>query len=534
MPGSDTGVTTPDARHSYGGDMVDEPPVSPPVRDPRERIPFASARENPQDTVRPGDPVAADGEGRSGSTRLTGPATPSEPVEPVPPGVPAPAPGPSALTPVRTLATDLRVLGDRLAEFARRPWPGAGVFDVGLVLSLAMSAIPLMVQSQRAAYEPFWGVVAAVCVVLFSAPFFWRRTYPMTVALVVALPHVAQLFLLDEPTFANISAPIAVYSVARWSADRHVRRAGLLLGVVGSTIAGLSWSPATFADGVPLSVWVGSFVVITMMCLAMTVTAWLLGALVRQRAEAIEETRQRALAVERGRVQNIRIAAQEERARIAREMHDVVAHSLSVIVVQSDGAAYALDSAIRRANDEDDVRVVADALRNASTVLETIGRTARESLADTRRLVAVLRQDEGDAEYAPTGGVDSLGDLIEPLRAAGLQITTDVTGRPRPLSRATDLAVYRVVQEALTNVIKHAGEARVWVSLDYLPEALLVTVRDDGAGVVTPPDGQGHGLVGMRERLAASGGRLWAGGAPGGGFVVEARIPYDEGHPSGA
>lgn len=489
--------------------MNDERPHIPPPTFPLGADPRASAREHVQDRLRgrrvpPEGPPAAVAESEA------------EAVTAHPP---------------RTLAQDVLDLVDRVGASTRRLWPGSppGIVDVALVLVLAVAGIPFMTQSERAYYDPFWGFVAFVCVVLFSVPFLWRRAYPMRVALLVAVPHVVQLILLDEPTPANVAAPIAVYSVARWSTDRRVRRAALVLAAVGSLLAGMSWSRSgRLVDGLvsPVEVFL-AIVVITMMCLAMTVPAWLLGALVRQRAEAREETRQKALAVEQGRVQNIRLAAQEERARIAREMHDVVAHSLSVIVVQSDGAAYALDSAIERARSGEDVQLVADALRNASTVLETIGRTARESLADTRRLVAVLRQDEGDAEYAPTGGVDSLGDLIDPLRAAGLAITTDVTGRARPLSRAADLAVYRVVQEALTNVIKHAGEARVWVSLDYLPEALLLTVRDDGAGVTAPPDGRGHGLVGMRERLTAVGGRLWAGGAPGGGFLLEARIPYD-------
>ena len=506
--------------------MDDDRAEIPPAAGPFRAEPWRSARAHLQDRRRPtASAAAAAACDADGSTPQVTPGWGARP-----------RPGGSSVAGVetprgrapRTLAQDVLALVDQVAASTRRLWPGhpPGIVDIALVLLLAVAGIPFMTQSQRAYEDPFWGFVAFVCVVLFSVPFLWRRSNPMVVALVVTLPHLVQLVLLTEPTPANVSVPIAVYSVARWSRDWRVRRLALLLVGVGSVLAGVRWSGPFLVDPAPAEV-LFRVVVITTLCLATTVPAWLLGALVRQRAEAREETRQRALAVERGRVQSVRLAAQEERARIAREMHDVVAHSLSVIVVQSDGAAYALDSAIERAKAGEDVQVVADALRNASTVLQTIGRTARESLADTRRLVAVLRQDEPDAEYAPTGGVDSLGDLIDPLRAAGLEITTDVTGRARPLSRAADLAVYRVVQEALTNVIKHAGEARVWVSLDYLPEALLLTVRDDGAGVTAPPDGHGHGLVGMQERLAAVDGRLWAGGAPGGGFVVEARIPYD-------
>ncbi|GAB48916.1 sensor histidine kinase [Mobilicoccus pelagius] len=437
--------------------------------------------------------------------------------------------------PRRTLARDLLDLTEHLGREARRLWSGPPptLTDLLLVGTLLVAGVPFMTQSETAYADPVWGLVAFLCVILFSVPFLWRRTHPMAVALVLVLPHLVQLVLLDEPTAANVGVPVAVYSIARWSPDRRVRRAGLVLAGAGSLLAGMSWSASFNGDpaGGP-GEYVLTVLVLATMCLAVTLPAWLFGALVRQRAEAAEETRQKALAVERSRVQNVRLAAQEERARIAREMHDVVAHSLSVIVVQSDGAAYALDSALERAREGEDPRVVTEALRTASDVLATIGRTARESLTDTRRLVGVLRQDDGEAEYAPTGGVDSLEELVGPLRDAGLEISTDVTGRRRPLSRATDLAVYRVVQESLTNVIKHAGEARVWVSLDYLPEALLLTIRDDGVGPGGVPDGQGHGLVGMRERLTAVGGRLWAGGAPGGGFLVEARIPYDAADPS--
>ncbi|MDO5630100.1 MAG: sensor histidine kinase, partial [Mobilicoccus sp.] len=214
----------------------------------------------------------------------------------------------------------------------------------------------------------------------------------------------------------------------------------------------------------------------------------------------------------------------EERSRIAREMHDVVAHSLSVVVVQSDGAGYAL----RMASDSDDPAVLRAALAGASTTLDTIGLTARDSLAETRRLVGVLRQGD-EAEYAPAAGVDSLDDLLAPLRAAGREVEVVVSGVIRPLPPAPDLAVYRVVQESLTNVIKHAGDsATTTVTLDYRDEALVVTVRDDGAGVGMPLSAQGFGLVGMRERVAAVQGAVWAGPAPGGGFVVEATIPYQD------
>ncbi|GMA42213.1 sensor histidine kinase [Mobilicoccus caccae] len=412
---------------------------------------------------------------------------------------------------------------DRVWDTTRARWPGGppAFADVVLTLVLLMFCLPFAVQA--ASYGSALGGIAGLMVVpMFALPFLWRRTFPGRAAAVVVVAHLLQLILISEPSSANVTAPLVAYSVARWADDRRVRRLILVVAAIGGLLGAIDWTVngwgATSATELAVVIAITTF-----FCLATAVSAWLLGALVRQRAQSLEQTRQRAEAVERGRVQNMRLAAQEERARIAREMHDVVAHSLSVIVVQSDGASYALD----RAAETEDPQAALAALRGAAAALTTIGQTARESLADTRRLVAVLRRDEGQPEYTPTGGVDSLGELIEPLRLAGLHITSDVSGTPRPISRAADLAAYRVVQESLTNVIKHAGEASVWVSVDYLDHALLVTVRDDGVGVGAAPDGQGHGLVGMKERVTAVDGDLWAGGAPGGGFVVEARIPYD-------
>lgn len=416
----------------------------------------------------------------------------------------------------RTLGGD----SDDLLRVLDRWWPGARPRLGDLVATGAVALMCLVDLGSASIYTD--AVWTALMSSAFVFPFLWRRTFPARAAAVVVLGHLMQLAVLPQPAAMNIAAPMAMYSVARWSEDPRLRRGFLVVAAVGSLMAGLSWN----SDDSSLS----TVVYFSIVCFGAAASAWLLGALFRQRESARTETLQKTSALEHSRIQSVRLAAQEERSRIAREMHDVVAHSLSVVVVQSDGATYALD----RAAESADPQVMAQAVRSARAALETIGLTARESLADTRRLVGVLRQDGEGAEYAPTGGVDSLDDLLDPLRAAGLEIYVDRYGRARPLSRTADLAAYRVVQESLTNVIKHAGEARVWVSLDYLEAALLVTVRDDGAGVVSPSDGEGHGLVGMRERVLAVGGSLWAGGAPGGGFLVEARIPYDAGSARGA
>lgn len=385
----------------------------------------------------------------------------------------------------------------------------------GFVAFMSLSMVPVL-----GTIAPAGSVFSTLVLVpMVALPFLARRSYPGPAASVVVLGLLVHLAVVPGPSGAVVAAPMAMYAVARWSPQSTVRRAFVLVAAVASALAGFGWTYGPSSVGGSVDLAVG----IALVCFGAAFSAWLLGALLRQRDEARAEVRRRTEAVEQGRIQNIRLAAQEERARIAREMHDVVAHSLSVVVVQSDGASYALE----RAAESGDPETMASALDAARTALATIGQTARESLADTRRLVAVLRQDDGGVDYSPTAGLDALDDLVEPLRAAGLAIQVDITGHRRLLPRDADLAAYRVIQESLTNVIKHAGEAAVWVSLDYLEAVLMITVRDNGVGVTVAPDGAGHGLVGMKERVTAVGGGIWAGGAPGGGFVVEARIPYD-------
>jgi signal transduction histidine kinase len=202
----------------------------------------------------------------------------------------------------------------------------------------------------------------------------------------------------------------------------------------------------------------------------------------------------------------------DERARIAREMHDVVAHSLSVIVSQAQGGAYVAGSQPER----------------AARALETIAETGREALADMRGLLGVLRADPDAAAPAPEDpqpGLADLPELVARVRAAGLPVELTETGTPRRLGAATGLAAYRLVQESLTNTLKHGGPAaRAEVRLQWTDEELAVTVTDDGDGPASTGAG-GQGLVGMRERAAVVGGRAEAGPRPGGGFAVTARFP---------
>jgi signal transduction histidine kinase len=223
-------------------------------------------------------------------------------------------------------------------------------------------------------------------------------------------------------------------------------------------------------------------------------------ALVRQADERAEAERQTA-----GRV------VAEERLRIAQELHDIVGHSMSVIAVQAGVGAHVLDAHPEQAR----------------VALETISATSRGTLTEMRRLLGVLRDDDGDRSNAPAPGLGDVPGLVADVRAAGVPVALRVDGDGAAVPPGVELAAYRVVQEALTNVIKHAGATtRVDVTVHHLPSSLGVEVVDDGAG---PSGGAGHGLLGMRERVELWGGELSVGPGPDGGFRVAALLPYDEG-----
>jgi signal transduction histidine kinase len=217
----------------------------------------------------------------------------------------------------------------------------------------------------------------------------------------------------------------------------------------------------------------------------------------------------RAELLEAERDTRARLAVTEERARIARELHDIIAHSVSVMVVQA-GAAE---------------QVVERDPGQAATALRAIGTTGRDALIDLRRLLGLLRRDEMPAALAPRPGLADLPALADQVRAAGLPVSVSVPSDAVTLPAGVDLTAFRVIQEALTNSLKHAGEASAAVTVRYAPEALEITVSDTGAGVASVAGEPGHGLAGMRERVSLYGGQLDAGPAPSGGFRVSARLP---------
>jgi len=238
------------------------------------------------------------------------------------------------------------------------------------------------------------------------------------------------------------------------------------------------------------------------------VVAWVAGYALRERAEQAEAAEERAAQAEREREAAARVAVAEERARIARELHDIVAHAVSVMVLQVGAVRHKLP---------DSLAADRDALRG----VERAGRTA---LAEMRRLLAAMRSEGDDAELVPQPGLDGLDSLLGEIGRAGLPVELPVDGEPFPLPRGIDLSAYRIVQEGLTNALKHANASDADVTVRYRPDELEIGVRDNGHGSATS-DGLGHGLIGVRERVKIYGGRMSAGTASNGGFVLSTRLP---------
>ena len=330
-------------------------------------------------------------------------------------------------------------------------------------------------------------------------PLLWRRSHPSLVLLLVAAAFAARVLLGFNPGIAGFGLLVAMYSVAAY--DVGVRRLLFLLVagvgfIAGFVVFAVTGNPRSFAITVPSLIFVA---------------AWLIGDYLRTRRAYVSQLEERAARLERERDQDRRLAADEERTRIARELHDVVAHDVSVIAIQA-GAARAVQS------------TKPEAAVQALGLIET---TARETLVELNRLLGVLRSGNGATpDRSPQPGIGQLATLVEGLRAAGLVVDARVDGEPRPLPPAVDLTAYRIVQEATTNVLKHARARRVDIRVHYSETVLGLDIRDDGAGDGSDPSSSsGHGLIGMRERVALFGGKFHAGRNRAGGFSVHARLP---------
>jgi signal transduction histidine kinase len=360
------------------------------------------------------------------------------------------------------------------------------------------------------------GIVAtseeALASVLVTAgltlPLVWRRSHPLPSAVAVAVVCLAQLVVGTDLVVAQVAALVVLADVAA-APHRRISIATLALGIAGVALAALryAWYPDAGSASLP------SVVVVLVVGWVAVVAAWGVGDTVgRRRAE-----RTRAAAhvarLEAERKSDLAQAVAHERARIAREMHDIIGHSLSIVIRQADGALYAAPAAHER----------------VVPALEAIAETARTSLADLRRVLGVLRDTDGDAgSIAPMPGLDDIPALVDSARQGGLSVELDsrLGLGPRP-SPGAQLVLYRVVQEALTNVRRHAGpRASAVVSLVSDQHATHVTVSDDGSGLGNDSHASGHGVVGMRERVALYDGDLDVLPGEPRGVTVRARLPH--------
>ncbi|WP_406458579.1 sensor histidine kinase [Streptomyces sp. NBC_01622] len=352
-------------------------------------------------------------------------------------------------------------------------------------------------------------VSAVMCVAIAL-----RRRWPEKMLVLVLVTGLAQLVLDIEPVAADFAMLVIVYTVAAVGA-RWASRFALATGLGAATLSQIRW-PQEHTSSAGL-------VAIAVFQTVPFALAWVLGDSMRTRRAYFAQLEERAARLEKEREAQAKVAVAAERARIARELHDVVAHNVSVMVVQADGAAYVLDSAPDQ----------------AKKALETISSTGRQALAEMRRLLGVLRTGEHKeaGEYVPQPDVEQIDDLVQQCRTSGLPVDFKVEGTPRPLPSGVELTAYRIVQEALTNTRKHGGpNTGASVRLVYFDDGLGLLVEDDGKGAPHElyeeggADGQGHGLIGMRERVGMVGGTLDAGPRPGGGFRISALLPLKPAH----
>ena len=288
---------------------------------------------------------------------------------------------------------------------------------------------------------------------------------------------------------------------------------GVAAGMLGVLAQALFWGVSAFMP--PYGGMIQALTTFAVLMIVGTITivaVWALANLQRARVRQLALTRDRAEQAVREREQRTALAVADERARIAREMHDVVAHSLSVIIAQADGGRF----------------VAGQNPEKASEVLGTIGETGRAALADMRSLLGVLRQED-ETSFGPQPGPEMLPDLLERVRTAGLPVDLEIDGELDDLPQALGVSLFRLVQESLTNVLKHAGPgATAAVRILRTPQQLSVEVLDDGQGTDPASDGQGHGLTGMRERMSVFGGTLQADPLPSRGYRVRATVPLAE------
>jgi len=382
---------------------------------------------------------------------------------------------------------------NRVRHIAREYW-----FEL-LIALLAIAGILQLVVNRTSPGAPstsLWLSIPLLAVLVLPL-FVWRR-FPFVGALAYWLIAIAITFVdgmlipfVDSLSVVGLAAAFLLGNL------RDARRAWLGLAVVTTTML-------IVVDQIPGSQRSSLYVFITIRFVA----AWIAGYALRERSQQAEAAEVRAARAEREREAAARVAVAEERARIARELHDIVAHAMSVMVLQVGAVRHKLP----------------DALAEDRDALRGVERAGRRALTEMRQLLAAMRTNGDQPELVPQPGLDGLTSLLADVGRAGLPVELHLEGRPYPLPRGVDLSAYRIVQEGLTNALKHAHASDADVFVRYRPDEVEIEVRDNGGGVVVG-DGLGHGLVGIRERVKIYGGEMTARTEPEGGFVLSTRLP---------
>ena len=381
--------------------------------------------------------------------------------------------------------------------------------DVAAVIVLALFCLFVLPRDVPKVHGTGWHIAGAIAYSVAALGVLLRRRLPLTsLVLVEAIAFVAECLRAPGPT--PFYAAMALYSVVAVSSRR---KAGLVVALVAASV--LASSLVAGGGGTRM-------VLASNGGLALVAVAWLAGAYTRANRAyehyLADRAAEKAASLEAEQVEQVRRAVADERVEIARELHDIVAHAMSVIAVRSGVARVVIDTQPEQA-------------REALAIIES---TTRRSLQEMRLLVGVLRRaDEHQAELGPAPGLDDLDRLLADIGAAGVAVEVQIDGEPRALAPAASLSVYRIVQEALTNVVRHAGPTTARLHVSFGPDAVGIEVVDQGPQALTPRDlslgrqGNGHGLIGMRERAALFGGSLEAGPC-GPGFRVQADLRIND------
>ncbi|MCL3859676.1 sensor histidine kinase [Actinotalea sp. K2] len=376
---------------------------------------------------------------------------------------------------------------------SRRPW----LLDSALALLLLLGAV-LTTSAPSHVSRPADATMYLLATAA-SAPFVLRRRAPLPVLLVTSVPVMALIVLGYSTALVGAGLFLAAYTVAAWSSRRATLvAAGYVLTILVSLTVLVPWEMGPAELVTNGAVFAGTFA---------------LGRGAASRRQNLVLLRERAELAERARVEEARRAVSDERLRIAQELHDVLGHTLGVIALQAGVGAHVIDV------DREEARAA----------LVAVSESSRSALGEVRRIIGTVRHETGDGTYTSPPGLASVKTLADELTVAGLPVEVHVEGEQVDLPPALDLTAYRIVQESLTNVVRHARAGHAWVTIRYRSEAVEVEVEDDGIGPADDGAPHGHGQLGMRERVAVWGGSLHVGARKNGGYRVTARLPYGEG-----